>query len=276
MKILKNIGVVLGLSLLIVVGTVGLGQIEQKQAHAQIINYTVGDLESIMQFIETEAQEIAVDQIRKIVMEKLLEKMIDKIVGGQDGGTGGGSGGGSGDGQGAFIKDYEQFLLVEAAKDTTSFIDSDFDSLFPSYIDSSVKDDVKEFFEPNAQVVPDDCVDLDSIDFENDEDPETKLIKAAQPGCNELTASLILHDRAQVMFSRIYDESKTQAIANQGFVKKDEDTNELQQSGSTYESIIQANIQGIVDVQTNNESAYSSIIGALLDQALDGLLEKEY
>lgn len=277
MKTLKTLGVITALVVLILAGTLSLGLVKSRnQAQAQIENYTLGDLGRTLEFDVTEIQEIVVDQIRKLVMEQLLNKMVDKIVGGQDGGVGGGAGGTSGEGQGAFIKNYGQFIYGEAAKDTNRFIDDKYDEIMPSYMDSQIKEPIKDYFSPDFNPIPDDCVDINSIDFNSDEDQYDKIFKAIQPGCDPLTAQSILFTWASGTYSQIANTSAVEAIANKGFVKKDEQINQLQQAGSTYDAIIKANVQGLVDVQTNNQSAVSSIIGALLDQVLDQLLSKSY
>lgn len=276
MSSFKNIGAIILLLALIVGGTLGLGTIKQRQAKAQIINFTVGDLESILQFIETEGQEITKDQIRKIIMEKLVEKMTDKIVGGESGGIGGGAGGTTGGGQGAFINDYFQYIYAEASDDVSDQIDNAYDALFPSYINNDIKELVKQEFDDQPDLVADDCQDASSIDFTSDLNAADKLDKALQLGCNGVTAIAILDTYAGTLQSMIAQASITEALANEGLVKKDEKTNKLEQSGQTYEAIIQAQYQGLTDVQTNNESSFSNIIGALLDQVLDQLLDKSY
>ncbi len=277
MKTLKTLFAIVSLVILVLAGTLSLGFAEQhNQARAQIINFTIGDLESILQFEVTEIQEIVVDQIRKLIMEQLLNKMVDKIVGGEDGGVGGGAGGTSGEGQGAFIKDYGQFIYGEAAKDTTGFVDQEFDRIMPSYMDPAIKDEVKKLYDPDYDIIPTDCEDITNIDFNSEESQYDKAAKAIQWGCTGITAQSELMSRAAGLFNAIANNSRVEAIANKGFVKKDEETNQLQQSGATYEGIIQSNLQGLVDVQTNNQSAVSSIIGALLDQVLDQLLSKNY
>lgn len=265
-----------GLALAIIGEVAIAGVVERRQAKAQIVNYTIGDISRILEFYQTEMQEISVDLVRKIIIEQVTKKMIEKVVGGNSGGIGGGAGGTSNNGSGALVSDYRQFLYNESAKDTNEYIDSEFDRTFPSYIDPSVKDRVKKQYDPDASLVADNCVDASTIDFENDQDATKKLRAASQPGCNNLSAAAMLQDMAALQFALITDASRQEVVANAGLVKKDEKSNRLQQSGSTYEGIIQSMLQGVVDVQTNNESAYSSIIGAMVDQLLDEILDQEF
>jgi hypothetical protein len=274
-KRLSRVFVLVGVGLLTVAMGLGVFGASKREASAQFAVEVILDIPRIEQFFETEIQEIAKDQIRKTIMEQVTKKMIEKIIGGQNGGIGGGSGGSSGNGQGALIVDMGQFLYEEADEDTQRYIDQEYDRQFPSYIDPSIKDQIKITFDSQAQVTPDDCVDIDQID-EGSEDATQRLQRYIQPGCNDLSAQLILTQRTLQFNVAVSEASKIEAIANAGLVKKDERTNEIKQSGQVYDAIIASLLQGVVDVQTNNESAVSSIIGALVDQLLDEILGQEF
>jgi hypothetical protein len=274
-KRLSRIFVLVGVGLLSVAMGLGVFGVSKREASAQFAVEVILDIPRIEQFFETEIQEIAKDQIRKTIMEQVTKKMIEKIIGGQNGGIGGGSGGSSGNGQGALIVDMGQFLYEEADEDTQRYIDQEYDRQFPSYIDPSIKDQIKITFDSQAQVTPDDCIDIDQIDGSS-EDATQRLQRYIQPGCNDLSAQVILSQHALQFNVAVSEASKIEAIANAGLVKKDEQTNQIKQSGQVYDAIIASLLQGVVDVQTNNESAVSSIIGALVDQLLDELLGQEF
>lgn len=252
------------------------GLSQRRQAQAQLINYTVGDLSRILEFFEIELQEISVDLVRKIVIEQVTKKMIEKIIGGQQGGIGGNTSAASNNGQGGMIADYGQFIFYEANKDVLTYIDEEFERQFPSTIDASIKDAIKQQYEVNPQYVPDDCVDIKTIKYGSDEDAYEKTLKAVQPGCNNLSAQVMLYELAAMKNSQIIEASKTEAVANSGLLKKDEKDNLIEQAGPVLEGIVQAMLQSVADVQTNNESAVASIIGSLVDQLLDEILDQSF
>ncbi len=265
-----------GLALAIIGEVAIAGVIERRQAQAQLAVAIVVDPPRIQEFFEVEIQEISVDLVRKIILEQVTKKMIEKVVGGQQGGIGGNTMAASNGGQGAMISDYGDYLYTEANADVEQFIDEQFDKQFPSYIDPSIKDEVKIRYQDDPQLTPDNCVDFRTIEFGTDPDALDKFGRSLQIGCNELTAQIGLAQLAALKHSSIVEASKIEATSNSGLLKKDEKSNKIKQSGATYEGIIQSMLQGVVDVQTNNESAVSSIIGALVDQLLDEILDQEF
>jgi len=251
----------------LLVSSLYYGAIKPKEAKAQVINYTVGDMQRWIEFYQLEAQEVTVDQIRQIVIKEVTKKMIEKIIGGEQGGI---AGGGS-----AFVDDYYKYMFTDTEKDTRAYIDDEFDRLFPSYIDSSIKQAIKDEYDQSAELVPDDCVDIRTINFASDPDATTKLVKAAQFGCNELSAQIMLHAQALGYEALMQKAAELELQSNQGLVNKGED-NKLKQSGVVYSGIIQGALEAVYGVQINNESAISSVIGAFVDQLLDELLDQEY
>lgn len=239
-----------------------------QKAQAQIINFTTLDIQRWIEFWQTESQEITVDQIRQIVIKEVTKKMIEKIIGGENGGVAGGSS--------AFVDDYYQYLYTENEGDTREFIDNEFDRLFPSYIDPSIKEAIKDQYSSDANFIPTDCVDVRSIDFLNDPDAADQLARAAQIGCNEISSQLVLHAQALGYNALLQKQAELELESNDGLVNKDEDSNTLKQSGVVYSGIIQGALEAVYGVQINNESAISSIIGAFVDQMLDEILDQEY
>jgi|GEM_PF-5067283 len=224
------------------------------------------DIQGWIRFFQTEAQEITVDQVRKIVIEQITKKVIDKII---EGNAGGVAGGGS-----AFVRDYSHYIWDQAANDNGSFIDDEYDALFPSYIDPALKQDLKGIYNGSFDVVPNDCIDIDSISFDTDPDALNKVQKYLQFGCNNATAMALLRQQAALNYYAITQASQTELQANQGFANKDEDTNEIKKPGTIYDSAISGAIQAVYDVQTNNQSALSSIIGSFVDQLIDEIIDE--
>jgi hypothetical protein len=260
----------------VVVTSVGFGLTARKEAQAQVINFTIGDLMRELEFYIVEEQEILVDLIRKVIIEQITKNVIERVIGGQNGGIGGGGGGTSGNGSGAFISDYSQFLYVEAAIDTQNSIDDRYSGDLPTYMDPAVRQLALDSFDPDYNLVPDDCVDMSTIDIANDPDALIKLDKSLNFGCNELSAQYYLLMRAAQQYALVVNASEVEALANAGAVKKDEDTNELKQSGIVYQGIVQGALAAVYNVHTENESAVASILGAFADQLIDQILDQEF
>jgi hypothetical protein len=225
------------------------------------------DIQRWIEFFKDEEFKITKDEVRQIIIKEVTKKMIEKIIGGEQGGV---AGGGK-----AFVDDYYQFLYTDNEKDTRRYVDDEFDRLFPSYIDSSIKQAVKDMYDQNAQLVPDDCIDVRTIDFANDPDAAKKLIKASQFGCNEITAQAILYSQSLGYQALLQKQAELELQSNAGLVVKGEDNN-LEQSGWVLQGIISGALAAVYNVQVNNESAISSIIGSFVDQLLDEILDKQY
>ena len=194
--------------------------------------------------------------------------MIDKIIGGENGGV-------AGEGS-AFINDYGQYIYGETNKDVRSFIDDEFDRQFPSHIDPGIKEGVKRQYDRSASYIASDCVDAQTIDFRGDDDALNKLMRSLQPGCNEVTAQVILQNQSRNYALALVEQAKTEAAANEGLTIKDEKNNTLKKSGVELEGLIQGAEQAVYDVQTRSESAVSSVIGSFVDKIIEELADKTY
>ncbi len=258
----------------IIAGTASLYDMTRpKPAKAQIAAAIVVDIQRWIQFFKDEGFKITIDEVRQIVIKEVTKKMIEKIIGGQQGGI---AGGGS-----AFVSDYYKYLYTDNDKDTRTYIDEQFDKLFPSYIDPAIKQQIKSSFDDQASIVPSSCVDPSSIDFINDPDATTKLVHAAQLGCNQLSAQVLLYGQALAYNDRLQNQSAQELQANSGLVNKSDDEqgkkrNILKQSGVVYSGVIQGALAAVYGVQINNQSAISSVIGSFVDQLLDELLNTQY
>jgi hypothetical protein len=260
----------------IIVMSVGFGLSARKEAQAQVINFTIGDLMRELEFYITEEQEILVDMIRKVIIEQITKNVIERIIGGQNGGIGGGGGGTSGNGSGAFISNYSQFLYTEAATDTRNFVDESYERDLPTYMDPEVTRLTIDGFDPDYNLVPDDCVDMSTIDIANDPEALIKLDLSLNFGCNELSAQYLLLMRAAQQYALVVNASEVEALANAGAVKKDEETNELKQSGIVYQGIVQGALAAMYNVHTESESAVASVLSAFADNLIDQLLDQEF
>ncbi|MFO0705056.1 MAG: hypothetical protein U0517_03810 [Candidatus Andersenbacteria bacterium] len=255
--------------MVLLIGTSGYyGLLKPQPAKAQIENFTILDIQRWIEFFQVEAQKVTKDEIRQIVIKEVTKKMIEKIIGGQQGGI---AGGGS-----AFVDDYYRYLYTENEKDTRRYVDNEFDRLFPSYIDPSIKKAIKDLYDQNARLVPDNCVDARTINFAGDPDAANKLAQAAQFGCNEISAQLLLDAQARGYDALMQKAAELELQSNQGLVNKDEDSNPHKQSGVVYSGVIQGALAAVYNVQVNNESAISSVIGAFVDQLLDEILDQQY
>lgn len=253
----RFVAVLLVVSLL--TGVVGFGLARPKPAQAIIPVLEDADIHRWIQFWQTEAQEISMDEIRSIVIQQVTKKLVEKILEELD----------------VWVKKYKDYIYSEASDDTLRYVDSMFDAFFASYIDPAVKNAVKQYYYGDYNPVPNDCVDPDSINL-GDGNYLEKTLKYAQYGCNNLTAAAIATEYAFRNYVSTTVSSQVELLVNKGLVKKDEKTDELGQSGEVYAAMIDGAMQAVFDVQTNNESAISSIIGAFVDQLLDELLDEEF
>ena len=262
------------MSIGVVAGAYGLGGVvKQQQAKAVFPVEVLLDFARVLEFVEVEAQEITVDQIRKMVIEQATKKVIEKIIYG-GGGVSDGSSAFSGNGEGSFIIDYSQYLYREPEKDVRAYVDVLYDKYLPSYIDSSIKKHARERYDPDYSPIPSDCVDIETID-PNASGAHGDLLKSLQFGCNDLSAAAFLYGASDGRFQELTNAAEAEAIANSGVLAKNEETNKLEQSGVVYEGIVQGALAAVYNVQTESESAISSIIGAFLDQVLDEILSQK-
>ncbi|MFH0830581.1 MAG: hypothetical protein V1895_00790 [Parcubacteria group bacterium] len=253
----QTVAILVALGLLI--GVSGVDLARPKQAQAIIPVLEDADIHRWIQFWQTEAQEITMDEVRRIVVQQVTKKMVEKILDELD----------------VFVKKYKDYIYGEAGNDTLRYVDTMFDAFFASYIDPAVKNAVKQYYYGDYNPVPNDCVDPDSINL-GDGNVLEKTLKYVQVGCNELSAQMIATEYAFRNYVSTTVSSQVELLVNKGLVKKDEKTDELGQSGEVYAAMIDGAMQAVFDVQTNNESALSSIIGAFVGQMLDEILDSEY
>lgn len=256
----RIISAVLMVAVLVSVGTYGLKRPRTAEAYSAIPVFETVEWQSWVRFWQTEAQEISMDEVRRIVIQQVTKKLVEKILEELD----------------VFVKKYKDYIYNEAGSDTLRYVDSMFDTFFASYIDPAVKNAVKQYYYGDYNPVPPDCVDIDTINFAEDDNALEKTFKYAQIGCNELSAQMIAMEYAFRNYVSTTVSSQVELLVNKGLVKKDELTDELGQSGEVYTAMIDGAMQAIFDVQTNNESAISSIIGAFVDQLLDELLDQQF
>src|SRR3990167_10592656 len=125
--------------------TVGLAK--PRQTSATIPAAILVDIQRWIEYFKNEAGKITMDEVRRIVVQQVTKKLVQKIIDELD----------------VFVKNYKDYIYNESSSDTLRYVDSMFDRFFASYIDPAVKNAVKQYYYGDYVPVPNDCLDIDSI-----------------------------------------------------------------------------------------------------------------